>query len=76
MTADEVTERINHAKRVRFGNFWGLGPEHQYTKEFLLQIINAKLIDNITYNNKVVPVTFSVKYLARELLKVDYHTFT
>jgi hypothetical protein len=75
MTADEVTERINHAKRVRFGNLWGLGPEHQYTKEFLLQIIGSELIDNITYNDKVVPVTFSMKYLAKELLKVDYHTF-
>jgi len=76
MTSDEVTERINHAKRVRFGNFWGLGPEHQYTKEFLLQIISSELLSTITYNDKVVPVTFSMRYLAKELLKVDYHTFT
>ena len=76
MTADEVTERINHAKRVRFGNFWGLGPEHQYTKEFLLQIISSELLSTITYNDKVVPITFSMRYLAKELLKVDYHTFT
>ena len=76
MTADEVTDRINHAKRVRFGNFWDLGPDHVYTKEFLMQIVNSELIDSINYNDKVVPVTFSMKYLAKELLKVDYHTFT
>jgi len=76
MTADEVTDRINHVKRVHFGNFWGLGPDHVYTKEFLMQIVNSELIDSINYNDKVVPVTFSMKYLAKELLKVDYHTFT
>ena len=74
MTADEVTDRINHVKRVRFGNLWGLGPEHQYTKEFLLQIISSELLSTLTYNDKVVPVTFSMRYLAKELLKVDYHT--
>ena len=75
MTADEVTDRINHVKRVRFGNLWGLGPDHVYAKEFLLQIIGSELLSTITYNDKVVPITFSMRYLAKELLKVDYHTF-
>lgn len=76
MTADEVTDRINHVKRVRFGNLWGLGPDHVYTKEFLMQIVNSELMDSINYNDRDVPLTFSMKYLAKELLKVDYHTFT
>ena len=76
MTVEEVTDRINHVKRVRFGNLWSLGPEHQYTKEFLLQIISSELLSTITYNDKVVPLTFSMRYLAKELLKIDYHTFT
>jgi len=76
MTADEVTDRTNHIKRVYFGNLWGLGPEHQYTKEFLLQIIDSELMSTLTYNDRVVPITFSIKYLAKELLKFDYHTFT
>ena len=76
MTADEVTNRINHVKRVRFGNLWGLGPDHEYTKEFLMQIVNSELMDSINYNDRGVPLTFSMRYLAKELLKVDYHTFT
>ena len=76
MTADEVTDRINHVKRVRFGNLWGLGPDHEYTKEFLMQIVNSELMDSINYNDRDVPVTFSMRYLAKELLKIDYHTFT
>ena len=76
MTADEVTDRINHVKRVRFGNLWGLGPDHEYTKEFLMQIVNSELMDSINYNDRDVPLTFSMRYLAKELLKVDYHTFT
>ena len=76
MIADEVTDRINHVKRVRFGNLWGLGPDHEYTKEFLMQIVNSELMDSINYNDRDVPLTFSMRYLAKELLKVDYHTFT
>ena len=76
MTVEEVTDRINHVKRVRFGNLWGLGPDHEYTKEFLMQIVNSELMDSINYNDRDVPLTFSMRYLAKELLKVDYHTFT
>ena len=76
MTADEVTDRINHVKRIRFGNLWGLGPDHEYTKEFLMHIVNSELMDSINYNDRDVPLTFSMRYLAKELLKIDYHTFT
>jgi len=69
-------EKVLKVQRTRFGNIWGLDSTHTYPKDILLEIISKELTETTTYNETEVQVTFSMKFLAKELLKADYKYYT
>ena len=67
--------KVFKVQKTRFCNLWNLPNDHSFDKDFLLDIIKRELTDTIKYNDIDVPVTFSMIYLAKEILRYEHNHY-
>lgn len=73
---NESDAKVFNVQRIRFCNIFNVEHTTEFSKELLMEIINSNIDGIIEYNNTPYTVTFPMKHLARQLLLVEYHTYT
>ena len=68
--------KVFKVQRARFCNLFDLPHDTTFTKEWLMSIVNAEPASSIEYNNKSFQTTFTMKYLAKQMLLMEHHVYT
>lgn len=67
--------KIYQVQRGRFCTMLNTSPTTEFTKDFLLSIVNGEPASIITFNNTSIPITFTMIFLARQILSFDHHVY-
>ena len=68
--------KVFKVQRARFCNLFNLPHDTTFTKEWLMSIVNGEPASFIDYNNKPYPITFTMKFLAKQMLLMEHHIYT
>ena len=68
--------KVFKVQKTRFCNIFNVSPDTSFTKDWLLSIVNANVNDVIDYEGTTYPITFPMKFLAKQILLMEYHTYT
>jgi len=74
-TPTDHETKVFKVQRTRFCNLFNVPEDTQFTKEWLISVVNSDPASLIEYNNKQYQITFTMKYLAKQMLFMEFHTF-
>ena len=68
--------KVFKVQRTRFCNIFNVSNDTPFTKDWLLSIVKANVDDPIDYEGCNYPATFPMKFLAKQILLMEFHTYT